>query len=789
MSRRVSCALMAALLPLAGASTASGQFVSLVTDFENPSWEFFVTEVMFNDPSFSGTTRGLDGDAGDNTYLTDVGSDIFSVARSGTRSSASFWGWLDASHHTSWVRLATTNTEELPNPAVHLEGTVKFWASAKGYTDATFATEVTTGNLFVGIGIRETGQGVHLGGDGGIGGDIEWVGLDAKLIEVLAGTNGLCDTTANPESDDTQLIPAGQPGGPDDACVDAGLDGILDTAAEGDDGVMTTPRGMFSLPSDGVMREYVFDLPALETSGSVFAFTGDASLAATPNNRGALEHVVLTNDPLNGPAGAAVFLVNIDDVEFSAPILDPPSIITLPEPPRPLEQEVAVEFIHPDADLVQILKLMPDGSDPVLLGEVDPDGDTSLGVPTAPLASGIRIVAVQTVGPDTSDQSTPAVVASAGTGPLRIAMAVRETDAFDHDLTCGEDGTGFDPDQAAPLEFVGASGTDGFGVPIGRRFVPQADWFEITFDPCDEEFGLTVFSGDPGLVLNPEPDFTNGVWEGLYFRIDEFSPTTGPFTVFIDDMVVVNGAGPGVDCVVDDFESYTPGDFIVGDGGPDAGGNGVADTVAEATDVQVVAPGAAVFPGQIIVSAGADGTLETEADGDDFLSHTHARFNAPLVAGTSVGMAPEPNVSMVTNEDAFSGTQSLKIEWSFTEASNDRSLLRLTSNGSLAEDPPETFFNPDSVVALSTDGTFCDGESDILYSVMVKLAPPEVPGDSDRDGDVDLVDYGNFQACIGANPIPDECLVYDLFPIGEPDGVIDLLDYELLSFLFIGPGA
>jgi hypothetical protein len=392
-------------------------------------------------------------------------------------------------------------------------------------------------------------------------------------------------------------------------------------------------------------------------------------------------------------------------------------------------------------------------------------------------------VAQQTVGADVSDFSTPVVVSPAGNGPLRIAMAIRETDEYDHGLGCGGDGTGFDPDQLADLEFIGASDQDdGFGIPTAPRFTPQLDWFEIVFNPCDGTYGVALFSGDGALTLSDPPASTDGVWEGLYFRIDELSPTVGPFTVYIDDVAAMDENG--VICLVDDFEGYTPGDFII----EPQNGNGTADTTAAPTDVQLSSPGSSVEAGEMIVGPGPDGTLETEPAGDDVIDALHARFNNPGVAGTSVGLADEPDQSAVTDEEAFSGTQSLKVEWAFLDASNLRSTVRLTTNGTVDPiTPPETFENPDPVIPLSLDGTLCDGDGDIWYSVMVKLAPPAIPGDYDQDGDVDLNDVGCLQLCYGTDPAPAECEKVDIAPSGEPDGAVDFADVLLFQYLFIGP--
>lgn len=764
------------ILAVAGGTSALAQFQTLVTDFDNGAWTPFVTEVMFRNPSFSPSTLGLDPNDGNLTYLTDVSVDTLSVAHSGTRSSAIYWGWAFPAYHTNWVRLSTFNAPVLPNPALHLGGKVRFWASAKAYTSSSFATPVTTGKLYLGIGVRETGEGAPLGTNGGIVGDIEWA-LEKRLTEILGGTDGICNTTVAAGSDDVQVVPLNGPAGPDTVCISAGPDGVLQTTPATGDVLRTTPIGLHSMPTDGVMRQYTFDLPALVAAGKIFGFSGDGVLNATPNFRGTLDHIVITNDPNNGAVNAKVILLNIDDVTFEAPVLDPPVIM---DPlPLPLDEEVSVGALKPTATLVEIVRLDANGD--TVIGSLNPAGQTQVVVPTTPLASNIKIVARQKVGVNLSDNSTPVVVTPPGNGPLRIAMGLRETDQYDHALGCGGDGTGFNANQPSTIEFVGASGQQAFGVPIAPRFPTNLDWIEVTFNPCDPTYGVAQFSGNGALAVNAAPDYTVGVWEGIYFRIDEFAPTTGPFTLYIDDLVVKEGGN--VICVMDDFESYTPGDFVV----ERANGNLTADTVAAPTDVQLASPGSTVFVGQKIVGPGADGTLETVPGGDDIILPLAARFNQPTVAGTNVGVAAAPDRAAVTNEVAFSGTKSLKVEFAFIDAANLQSTLRLTTNGSTATNPPQTLVGPDPVIRISNDGTFCDGAGDITYSFRLLLEPPQVPGDCNGDGDVDLEDVGCLQACMSTNPPAGVCVNFDIAPNGAPDGTVNKNDVLLFQYLIIGP--
>jgi hypothetical protein len=235
-----------------------------------------------------------------------------------------------------------------------------------------------------------------------------------------------------------------------------------------------------------------------------------------------------------------------------------------------------------------------------------------------------------------------------------------------------------------------------------------------------------------------------------------------------------------MDCIVDDFEGYTPGDHIV------AGANNVCDTTANVTppadDVQVVPLGGATFPGQIVVSPGPNGILETTATTDDFFSSLKARFNNPGAAGTSVGLATTPDQSSVTDEEAFGGTQSLRVRWGFANATNLNNTLRLTTNGSTATNPPETLVGPDPVIPVTYAA--CDDGVDIKFSFMMKLAPAEVPGDCDFDGDVDLGDVACFMNCFDDSPLPTGCDAYDF----DASGTVGQADYsDTFRYLIIGP--
>jgi len=790
LKKMTKSALLLSVAAAFAAPPAQGQFVKLVTDFEGPFiGSLNIAEVVFRDPDFSGSTRGLDPAPALNpdTFWTNTASlGAFITPHSGTHVSVSSWGWEYTFDSSAWVRLVTTGTANIPNPSLHLDGKIRVWIAAKAYTSSTFATYVPNGNLLVGAAVRETGLGVAQGLDGGAAGDVEWVGLAAKRAQIFAGTNGICDTPVELGTDDVEINTTGTNVGINGVCVNAGTNGIVDSDLVGDDESVVVPDGMFNLPSDGVTREYVFDLPALELSGSVFSLLGDGTLGASPNNRGTLDHLSFTNDAaVNAAVNAKVWVISIDDLTYESPVLDPPRIVTLP-PPLPLAESVDVELVG-NGDIVEVYRQETGGGES-LLGSGVATGP-AITVATSPLPGAVSIFARRTAGVDTSDNSQAVVVATPGNGPLRMAMAIRETDLYDNALDCGDNGTGFNASQPSVLEFIGADSTSGFGNPNGRPVPTDLAWQKIVFDPCVDP--VTLFSGDGVIDVNSTGE-TKAVWEGLYFRISDQNPVPGPFTVYIDDLTVENADGVGLDCLIDDFESYTPGEYIV-EGTVDSGtGFGAAATIATGDDVQVTGSGQQTFLGKIIIGPGGNGVIDTEPADGEFIDRLHARFANPGVAGGSQGLATDPDQSQVTDEEAFSGSQSLKVEWAFLSASNLNSLLRLTSNEALlATGAPmpgvhETFLNPDSVVPLTFAG--CEDGIDVKFSFMLLLKPPSIPADCEGDGDVDLADYACYQGCIGASaPFTPPCDEFDLAPNGAPDGVIDASDFELFHILLVGP--
>lgn len=136
--------------------------VTLITDFEGNSAG--TASVMFQKPSYSGSTRGIDPAITNYSIIATT----FPAGHSGTAVLRNSWSFTSAgaSPNTNWVRLTTVLSSGFPNPVIDIGQILKFDI----YTDKT---------LKLGIGVRETtnASGTAIGSDGGTTGAIEWAGV------------------------------------------------------------------------------------------------------------------------------------------------------------------------------------------------------------------------------------------------------------------------------------------------------------------------------------------------------------------------------------------------------------------------------------------------------------------------------------------------------------------------------------------------------------------------------------------------------------------------------------
>jgi hypothetical protein len=149
----VGLALLLGALSAAGTSRAQ----ILLTDFEGAT---VGTEVLFQEPRFSGSTSGK-------LELTPNTSAVTDVFPAGLATSGSLVYQVNFSFANVadplWVRLTTFNTPNLPNPVVSFAQPLRFDI----YSDRS---------LYVALGLRETNSAGAIGSNGGGTGGIEFVG-------------------------------------------------------------------------------------------------------------------------------------------------------------------------------------------------------------------------------------------------------------------------------------------------------------------------------------------------------------------------------------------------------------------------------------------------------------------------------------------------------------------------------------------------------------------------------------------------------------------------------------
>ena len=87
--------------------------------------------------------------------------------------------------------------------------------------------------------------------------------------------------------------------------------------------------------------------------------------------------------------------------------------------------------------------------------------------------------------------------------------------------------------------------------------------------------------------------------------------------------------------------------------------------------------------------------------------------------------------------------------------------------------------------SFNTAGAVADGT--VLSLVMAEFhrPPADLPGDSDHDGDIDLIDFAAFHDCVtgpGVVEVPPGCVMFDF----DSDQDVDFTDYGELQLAFTG---
>ncbi len=138
------------------------------TDFELTGFEGYAngTEVVFNNPRYSGSTRDHLNETPD---VNEVTSEV--TPYSGTGCYKLQWEFVDPGDER-WLRATSSNAGNIPNPTIWLHRPIR----VRLRLESPAAT-----SLRVSLGIRETGTTAELGEDGGTTGTIEWVGAASAV--------------------------------------------------------------------------------------------------------------------------------------------------------------------------------------------------------------------------------------------------------------------------------------------------------------------------------------------------------------------------------------------------------------------------------------------------------------------------------------------------------------------------------------------------------------------------------------------------------------------------------
>jgi len=325
---------------------------------------------VFQYPAYSGSTRGVD-----TTFANDALRSGGFGGSDGIQSLNIFFRWLDAADPYSWVRLTTNAGAERPNPTVDLRGKVRFTINNLGDPLSM------SGSVGLCVAIRETGVEANLMANGGTAGTIELVGASTSLSVIEPGENELIDST--PAGDDVAWVDGGVT-----KAISWGPDRILQTVPAGDDVAKAgyiraadngafTPVPAVTVPiSDYTFKTVEANLATGQISyaggaavGGIAAFTGDGVLS-TPNNKGVLEALIITND--TSDTGVSISLY-IDELQFESPEADPTPPPSIQGPVFSTQTQVKVNCLQGaiPAQNATLAELYLNGGS---LGTAAPDG-------------------------------------------------------------------------------------------------------------------------------------------------------------------------------------------------------------------------------------------------------------------------------------------------------------------------------------------------------------------------------------------------------------------------------
>lgn len=383
--------ILTVALALSIATAASAQVTKCITKFEPAEGFAPGDEVLFQEPTLSGSTDGIvtgDDDFGNAISNSQV-VDWFGLPSNAYEIS---FPWTDPTNTTTaGVRCTTFNALNLERPSIHLGGRIRFKmaVTAFDYVSRTvpIGPQIQDGSasILMCLVVSESGNDLPLG-DPDSGGDFEFIYLPGSEVIPPIGSNGLIG------------IPAG--GKRFAATTSAWPPSALD--------FVQVEFDLSTITSNSI-RGFANDGNGIDTAGDGVL---DATLAGPGSvNRGYLEAIIFTPDPADPTS--EYFFIYIDDVEFEAPVAD--STITPPTVGQPVVTTDTSVTVLTKQDLcagteVDLARLFVNGS---FVGSAAPvAGQATIAV--AGLQSGDILTAKQDLGVTTSGFSAPVVVFEPG---------------------------------------------------------------------------------------------------------------------------------------------------------------------------------------------------------------------------------------------------------------------------------------------------------------------------------------------------------------------------------------
>jgi hypothetical protein len=316
-----------------------------------------------------------------------------------------------------------------------------------------------------------------------------------------------------------------------------------------------------------------------------------------------------------------------------------------------------------------------------------PDGTVQVTL-TRPLVH-LELITADVSNANGTTSSTPLEVGD-GNGDILVCIGIQET---------GDTGPlGSPGSTTGAIEWIGAASAVN-GAPQGTPLSPGTTWIPLTFDPAVGPI-LNFFGGN-GMI-----DGTRGTLEHLALSVDSLSAnrSSGPYRLYVDNVVNVGAGTGGSDFVIADFEGAPLG-------------------------------------GQVL-------------------------FRQPSFSGsTDQNLAAAPNSSETSLAFGNPG-QSQELRWFWLDTTDQRWIRVTTFGTAISPSPIIDLTKPIRIDLLLVEDcpTFKgdltgDGviDGDDLAALTACMVGPDVPSgiscvcaDFDEDGDVDLDDVAEMLDAIGS---------------------------------------